>query len=467
MEQPAYHSELIPVVTGVLAFSNHGNPRNRILLLNGIQQFFCLSNSDDRQLLASLLFAALTIELRRPLTEQSYEFQRRLIELIDQLRTLAESNCEGKDVLARLVKDGLTANREVPAHVSLYFVDAWRALGNAAQSGSSREERAVVTAEALKIELTRLRGLRSTALQRDLIEDLHKMAHRAVVPTLQAIVDSEQLAADVRETAKATVNSFLYSITGLWRETKEDKTSTAAQRSERLQRALENRIDAEATVQEIFNAYKGYKLSDAKDPGLRQLHLAMSDGSERVRLAAAKIVIESELPNKHPARAKAVSSLLDLTLTGSRPTYHTEAYELLQRLELPGNKSLMIAAGEKLYQVEKDGAQTKATLLKLQPSSGEHEVCGFVYGGGASFNCELNASGEIVQVWESGSNWKRTINDGKLTDQWVNTQTGQKRHGSYKLLRDGRYQYHSRGENIIHVRDAKGNWTEVPIKKPG
>lgn len=230
---------------------------------------------------------------------------------------------------------------------------------------------------------------------------------------------------------------------------------------------MENRIDAEAPVQEIFNAYKGYKLSDVKDPGLRQLHLAMSDGSERVRLASAKIVIESELPNKHPARAKAVSSLLDLTLTGSRPTYHTEAYELLQRLELPGNKSLMIAAGEKLYQVEKDDAQTNATLLKLQPSSGEHEVCGFAYGGGASFNCKLNASGEIVQVWESGSNWKRTIDDGKLTDQWVNTQTGQKRHGSYKLLRDGRYQYHSRGENIINVPDAKGNWTEVPIKKPG
>ncbi|MBY0550543.1 MAG: hypothetical protein K2W95_24910 [Candidatus Obscuribacterales bacterium] len=382
-----------------------------------------------------------------------------------ELLNLAQSNCEGKDVISRLVKDALCANREVPTNVSFHFIDAWRALGKDTKSGISREEQAVVTAEALKVELSRLPGLRSAALQKDFIEDLHKLGHRVVLPTLQAMVDSNQLAPEVKDAARATINSFMYSVKGLWRETKEDKTSTGAERSERLQRALEDRVDSEATVQEIFNAYKGYKLADAKDPGLRQLQLAMSDGSERVRLAAAKIVIESELPNKHPARAKAVSTLLDLTLTGSTPTYHSEAYELLGKLSLQENKPFMVAAGERLYQLEKVGSRIKATLLQMQPATGNHEPCGFVYGGGSSFKWELNASKEIVQVWENGANWKRTTADGKLTDQWVNAQTGEKWHGSYKLLGEGKYQYHSRGKNVTHVRDSIGKWTEVPVKK--
>ncbi|MBY0550542.1 MAG: hypothetical protein K2W95_24905 [Candidatus Obscuribacterales bacterium] len=85
MELQTYHSELLPAVTGVLAFANHSNPANRILLLTGIQQFFCVddANVGDRQALATLLFAALNVELRRPLPEQSHEFQVRLIELVE------------------------------------------------------------------------------------------------------------------------------------------------------------------------------------------------------------------------------------------------------------------------------------------------------------------------------------------------------------------------------------------------
>src|SRR6185295_10812612 len=100
--------------------------------------------------------------------------------------------------------------------------------------------------------------------------------------------------------------------------------------------------NAETTVQEIFNAYKGYKITDAKDPGLAQLQIAMSDTNERVRLAASKILMNSDLPNTHPAKAKAVATLADMTMTGSNALYHSEAYEMMKGLNIEKDKPLLI-----------------------------------------------------------------------------------------------------------------------------
>lgn len=381
-----------------------------------------------------------------------------------ELRDLAKSNCEGKDVLAKMIKDGLTANKELRATESDFLLEGWRELGKPDRNGYAipREELARVTAEALKLETRRLPGAQADYYQKSLIEDLKKYGHRMVLPVMQAMVDEPgHVKEDVRKQAQEMIDSFLHSTDLMYKDTKADATSTSAQRAERLKKALEDKNNAETTVQEIFSAYKDYKIKDANDPGLAQLQLAMNDTNERVRLAAAKILMNSELVNTHPVKMKAAATLADITLTGSNAAYHNEAYSMLCGLKLEDGKPLSIKSGNRYYRIEKAGDKVKATELTMPAGSDQLQPCGYIYPNGASFRFQKNAAGEITHIWDNGAQWQRQSASGKLTNQWTNPVTRGNWKGEYTLLENSEYKYQTEGDNKVHTRKPDGTWLSV------
>ena len=384
-----------------------------------------------------------------------------------EIKHLAEGNCEGKDVVAKMIKDGLTANKELRASESSFLLEGWRALGKADKNGFAipREELARVTAEALKLETRRLPGAQADYYQKDLIADLKKYGHRMVLPVMQAMVDEPgHVKEDVRKQAQEMIDSFLHSTEMMYNDTKVDQTSTKIQRAERLKKALEDKNNAETTVQEIFNAYKDYKIKDADDPGLSQLQLAMNDTNERVRLAAAKILMNSELPNTHPVKMKAIATLVDVTLTGSNIAYHREAFNMLSGLKLEEGKALQIKAGNRFYKIEQAGGKIRASEF-TQSGTEQPQLSGQVYPNGDSFRWQKNPKGEIVAVWDNGTQWQRQSADGKFSSEWINTSTRGKWNGEYTLLDNGQYKYLATAGDKVHTRKADGSWESISVKK--
>ncbi|MBX9687013.1 MAG: HEAT repeat domain-containing protein [Candidatus Obscuribacterales bacterium] len=353
-----------------------------------------------------------------------------------ELRKLAESNCEGKIVVKKIVKDALTVNQGVSGMANMQFLEAWRALGKKDSNGFavSREELAQVTAQALNLEIRRLPAAQSDDFQKAMIADLNKYGHRLVLPVMQAITEEKEHSKEgVRKEAQKLIDTFMHSTKMMYDETKPPQTATPIDRANRLKAALADANNAETTVQEIFNAYKDYKITDAKDPGLTQLQIAMNDQNERVRLAASRILMNSELPNNHPVKMKAIATLTDMTLRGSNPLYHSEAYEMLAPLKLEPGKPLLFASGNKFFSVEKEGEQLKIMEYTKEGAQGNPQLSGVVSAGGDSMAWKMNAKGDLTNVWKNGESWQRKMDGEKATDEWSDPNSGAKFKGDFKL----------------------------------
>ncbi|MBX9688443.1 MAG: hypothetical protein K2X27_17165, partial [Candidatus Obscuribacterales bacterium] len=379
------------------------------------------------------------------------------------LKELAASNCEGKDVVAKIIKDGLTQNIEVENYVNNDLLDAWRSLGKPDKNGYAipREELARVSAEALSLETRRRPGSQSDYLQKGLIEDLQKYGHRMVLPVLQAIVDEAKvpnsartIAPEVRDKAQATIDNFLHSTKLMWDETKADQNASPQERANQIKKALEDKNNAETTVQAIFNAYKGYRIKDGNDPGLNQLQLALNDTNERVRMAAARVLMNSELPNSNTAKSRALATLADLTLGGSNASYHNEAFELLKSAGI--DTPLYPNVKNRFYMIEKEGDSIRAVELTKIPGISEPVETGRIYPNGTSFRHEKNSDGQITQIWENGANWQRKFDGSKATNEWINSSTKASWSGEYKVLPKGEYRYQTAGKPEVLTRNANG-----------
>lgn len=254
-----------------------------------------------------------------------------------ELAAMCAENPEGKEIVAHCVRRCLTSNEQLSGATSATLLDGWRALGAGSEPGAhfavSRQELAEVTAEALMIELGRQKANQTEYYQQELINDLNKYRHRMVFPVLEAMKDSSQFER-IRVQCGETVSAFRDSTMLVWDETQIDRQSSAQARAERLKAALQDQHNAETTVQEIFNAYKGHKFVDHRDPGLAYLQLALNDNNLRVRLAAAKVLSESNLHSSHPAKAKATLTIARLAVTAASPVYRQESLAMLSVLNL-------------------------------------------------------------------------------------------------------------------------------------
>lgn len=351
-----------------------------------------------------------------------------------RLKELAQGSVEGKDVVTRALRDGLTSNQEVPGSISKLLLEGWKALGKPDANGRavSREELAVVTAEALKVEARRRPGSQSPEYQKALIADLKQHKYRMVMPVLQAMIDEPgKISPIVQSAAQDMIDTFSHSTKMMWDDTRTNQTSTAIQRADRLKQALQDKNNAEVTVQEIFDSYKGYKINDPKDPGLAQLQLAMNDTNERVRMAASRILLNADLPDNHPGKLKAMATLANMTLSSSHRIYHQEAYELLNSTKL--EKAVMINMQGKIYKLENENGRFKGTEFTMRPGSDQAQPSGLIHPGGESFRWATNERGDLTVVFQNGDQYTRggEIN-GKLVG-WIHSATGKRHHGDFQV----------------------------------
>lgn len=295
-----------------------------------------------------------------------------------RLTELAKSNCEQKDLVASFIKDGLDT-KEIPGYVCDELLEGWKALGKPDKNGFAipREELARVAVKALRRELSRDDGAKTDWYQEFLVGYLRDLKVRSVYPELQAMVDSpKHISEKARGAAKAAIDHFEHSVDAVFDDAATDTTSTPKQRADKLRQQLEDRTNTETAVEAIANAYKGYKIKDANDPGLAQLAVALNDADPKVRLAAAKVMMDSELPPNNANKQKAVQALTQMLMDGKNDKQKQEAYSYLSKLN-SDKMSIMMPDGT-VYKYEKAGDKMQVTEFKKAAGSDQLEVSGFV-----------------------------------------------------------------------------------------
>lgn len=278
------------------------------------------------------------------------------LQAAQKLRELCKSGNAHRDQTAKTIGDLLANGQQIRPEVMKELLGGLKELRTPSTGdpkdpsykpdlfAMSAEQHAEILAKALDLQLGKpgspKNDKQTEALQVAIIEEMKKYKHRLVIPTLDAVEERSKFP-EVKAAAKAMRQELQESVQRMWDETKANTTSDAAQRAAQVKAALDdkttkkdgNRTDtsAEFTVQEIFNAYKDYKVKE-NDVGLKYLSVAMSEQNERVQLAAAMVILKSDLPQSNQERQKAVQVLADLSAKGTKEGFRKDAGELLKPL---------------------------------------------------------------------------------------------------------------------------------------
>ncbi len=279
------------------------------------------------------------------------DWAKKAAEAFKEVSTQGYGNKEFTQWAVRNALENNIAGSNAPAMNEL--LDSWK---NLHKSGViTTEEYAGTLAVSLRGQLDKavntdqeLKG--NEEIQKRLLRELAESKHREIFPVFDAVANGvgdfkgSRFPA-VRAEAGRLLSDFQDSVTMMWDNTRADSTSTPEARAERIRKALQGekkkdaegnelqQASAEKTVQEIFNAYKGVKIADENDPGLPYLYKALGSENERVRLAAAKVIAQSDLPHDSFTKESAQKTLLELAEKGSKPRYKQDA-----EMELLGMK---------------------------------------------------------------------------------------------------------------------------------
>lgn len=264
-------------------------------------------------------------------------------------------------------KEPLNAAQEQELQTQLF--DKWKALSTRRDKLTPDEEKlkaagdahkpplfamtkdhiAKVTAKALELELLRLPGNQTEWYQNILLEELKSQQHRMVFPVLEALSKDSKFPT-VKAQAAQMLTEMRDSVSLMWKNTEPDLRTHAPDRALALKKALEttqsqtdkkSEKNVETTVQEIFNAVAGHELKTG-DPCLNYLSLAMSEKTERVKLAAAMVVAQSKLDVSDPAKQKAIKVLADMAASGSREGYRKDAIDALKPFKTGPEKNAVL-----------------------------------------------------------------------------------------------------------------------------
>lgn len=124
-----------------------------------------------------------------------------------------------------------------------------------------------------------------------------KYAAPAICVLLDVISDlSEDF--DIRQGAKAVAYDLRGSVRRLWEDTIVDQVSPLESRATRLQEGRQRRYADPEMAQHVISQCKGELIKDVSDPRLPQLLEVMREGTERVRLAAARCLTECQMPEQ-------------------------------------------------------------------------------------------------------------------------------------------------------------------------
>ncbi len=373
----------------------------------------------------------------------------------------AKTGCASRDLTAHIVEMALGYTAGLRTDTSaMHLLDAMKELakpstgaGEPANFNIAREKLARVYAKALELELKRPQADQREWYQAELVRELKGLQHRMMFPVFQALSERSPFEG-VKRQAAATLTEMRDSVAMMWNETLPDQTSDAATRATKLRTALEDKKNAEKSVQEIFNAYKGYDLSDAKDPGLPHLQVALNDNNERVRLAAAKILMDSKLPNNNPVKAKAIQALADLIVTGSALGYRSGAFAELSKLQIDRPLHMMLPGG-RLLKLEKIDGKIQGTEFTGDKQTGR------IYSNGGGFRYITDNKGTLTQVWEDGIEHKRKKQGDQFIDEWDRPAGYAVWKGQFQVNADGTYWYQATNNKDRWNRAVSGAWTKT------
>lgn len=361
-----------------------------------------------------------------------------------------------RDMTAHYIEQGLTATSGLSAEARRAMLTGLKELAvanRAGEAGVSREKLAQTLTRALELELRRPAADQNEQFQAQLVKELSDMKYRMAVPILDGMARSRFQS--VKDAATAALVELRDSVSLMWDQTVTDQSATPAQRADRLRLALADTNNGERTVQDIFSAYKGHRISDAKDPGIAHLQVAMQDTNERVRLAAAKVLIDSQLPNNNPAKAKAIQVLADLVFTSSTKGYRTDAFAELGKLDLPAPLHLM-GAGNRLLKLEKIAGKIRGTEY-----DGNKET-GWLYQSGGSMRVQMDGA-NLLSFTENGLTYRHKQEGGRYVDQWEGP-NNQVWKGRYNMLERGSYWFQQENIGKRWTRNADGSWLEAAVQ---
>lgn len=124
-----------------------------------------------------------------------------------------------------------------------------------------------------------------------------KYAAPAICILLDVISDlSEDF--DIRQAAKAVAYDLRGSVRRLWEDTIVDQVSPLESRAARLLEGRQRHYADPDMAQHVISQCKGEPIKDMNDPRLSQLLEVMRNGTERVRLAAARCLTECQMPEQ-------------------------------------------------------------------------------------------------------------------------------------------------------------------------
>ncbi|CAN5210246.1 hypothetical protein BH10CYA1_BH10CYA1_43460 [soil metagenome] len=287
----------------------------------------------------------------------------------------------------------------------------------------SLEQHATTLANALNLnlEINKPTDNQSGVFQKALIDELHRVRHRAILPVLDALGEKSKFP-EVKESAKKMRTELQESVQKMWDETQADTQSSEIQRAAKMKAALEEKKlgtngtyderSAENTVQEMFSAYKNYDLKPA-DKGLPYLNLAMSESAERVRIAAAGIVMRTNLPANDQNKLKAIKVLAEVaTSPAAKEGHRKDANELLKTVD---TVTLAKTYGE---QALASDDKSPLAIEQLKKLVGDTPVIGDMPDGTQIRIRNFN-SNVVVEQMKDGKVVKSAVPEGKALSEFL------------------------------------------------
>lgn len=235
-----------------------------------------------------------------------------------------------RDVTAWAVRRALTNGGNLTPQTIIELIGALKELRQGDQPQISRNEAVALVMNAFEENITRLPKEQSEAAQALLVKTMLEFRDRGFIPVLDAVAQFSDNPR-IKQQAQSALEQLRDAGKLMWDETSADKVATPSERSSAASRALLSSKDTEATIQTLFNAYKGYSVKEG-DPALTWLRRALNDKDERIQLAATRILINSGLPKNHPLIQQATTTLSKLSRETKRQGLRFEALELFASL---------------------------------------------------------------------------------------------------------------------------------------
>lgn len=253
------------------------------------------------------------------------------------------------------------------------LLDAMKALRPGEfPGGITKEQAAVAIAAGLQLNLSRTRGTHpgaNSGFQTKAIETLSELGVKKVLPVLEAVANAD----DIEHKDEAVVLAARRAVSKMRDDTSlveaqvKDLMKTHEFSMRDLVAELESKLGkggrSDELVKAIYMAGERSPIKEKNDPRAKaMLHVLASDReSEQAKIAAAKVLSKSEVPE---LRTQAIELLALEASFGTRKGFREDASAAIERIKKEGKDAATVEAANKLVaEPIKDANDIRATLL--------------------------------------------------------------------------------------------------------